>query len=368
MSQSDFGNLESPLTGTNLINTYLEPFRDALHTFHSGTTRPSYAQAGMVWADTNTTNWSYRVFDGTDDVSIAEVDTTNNYVNYKVVADIQAGRAGGVVIKNQAGTVVATMGASTGTGVTLAGALTVTGTATFNGAISATAATPVLADSLVFTDLSDSSKAKTATISDILALSSSVFSSSDITGQTEVVITAADYIVFSDTDDTGNLKKDTVGGIVDVTASELAGKADTVITATDKITFYDASDSNLPKTDTVDGIVDVVASQLNAKTDTVITATDKITFYDASDSNLPKTDTVQGIIDLATLSTAAGAIGTYSVGTASSGVYGGTISGAFVTMTETDGTNPSGTIGSGTWRLMSNGGNAGGPGLYLRIS
>lgn len=47
------------------------------------------------------------------------------------------------------------------------------------------------------------------------------FSSSDITGQTEEVITAADEIVWADASDSGNLKKDTIQGILDLVVTEL---------------------------------------------------------------------------------------------------------------------------------------------------
>ena len=78
MSQSNFGNLESPLNGTNFFNTYLEPWRDALHTMHSGSSRPLYAVAGTMWLDTTTTPWVVKVFDGTDDISIGTINATTN--------------------------------------------------------------------------------------------------------------------------------------------------------------------------------------------------------------------------------------------------------------------------------------------------
>lgn len=83
------------------------------------------------------------------------------------------------------------------------------------------------------------------------------FSSSDITGQAEEVVTPSDEFVWADVSDSDNLKKDTVQGVLDLVAPDLAGKADTVILAADKITFYDATDSDNPKTDTVQGILDL---------------------------------------------------------------------------------------------------------------
>jgi hypothetical protein len=78
LSQYNFGNLSSPLSGTALVDTHLEPWRDALHTMHSGSARPSYAVAGTMWLDTTTTPWVVKVFDGADDISIGTVNATTN--------------------------------------------------------------------------------------------------------------------------------------------------------------------------------------------------------------------------------------------------------------------------------------------------
>lgn len=76
MSQSDFGNLESPLPGRNFINDDLEPWRDAVHTSHSGNSRPSYAVPGMVWLDTTTTPWLWKMFNGSQDITLGIIDPT----------------------------------------------------------------------------------------------------------------------------------------------------------------------------------------------------------------------------------------------------------------------------------------------------
>ena len=78
MSQYDFGNLESPLSGTALINTHLEPWRNALHSLHSGSSRPSYAQAGTMWLDNTTNPWILKVFDGSDDITLGTLNTSTN--------------------------------------------------------------------------------------------------------------------------------------------------------------------------------------------------------------------------------------------------------------------------------------------------
>ena len=78
MPQYNFGNLESPLSGAAFINTHVEPWRDALHSGHSGTSRPSYAVPGMQWINTTTNPWVLNVFDGTDDVKLGDIDISTN--------------------------------------------------------------------------------------------------------------------------------------------------------------------------------------------------------------------------------------------------------------------------------------------------
>lgn len=78
MSQYDFGNLESPLSGTAFFNSNLEPWRDALHSMHKGNSRPSYAVAGMMWVDDTTEPWILNMFNGTaNDVTLGTIDPTN---------------------------------------------------------------------------------------------------------------------------------------------------------------------------------------------------------------------------------------------------------------------------------------------------
>lgn len=95
MSQYDFGNLESPLSGTALVNTHLEPFRDAQNTNHSGSSRPSYAVAGMIWIDTTTQPWVLKMFNGTaNDITLGRIDPTNFWFE-PAGKSIYAGSAGG---------------------------------------------------------------------------------------------------------------------------------------------------------------------------------------------------------------------------------------------------------------------------------
>lgn len=78
MTQYNFGDLESPLSGTTFINTHLEPWRNALHSTHSGVSRPAYALAAMLWMNIATTPWVLNCFDGTDDIPIGTINATTN--------------------------------------------------------------------------------------------------------------------------------------------------------------------------------------------------------------------------------------------------------------------------------------------------
>lgn len=95
MSQYDFGNLESPLSGTAFFNTHLEPWRDALHSMHKGSTRPSYAVAGMMWVDDTTEPWILKMFNGTaNDITLGTIDPTNFWFK-PTGTSIWGGSAGG---------------------------------------------------------------------------------------------------------------------------------------------------------------------------------------------------------------------------------------------------------------------------------
>lgn len=69
--------LVGPATPTEMA-TRMNDTLNALRTLHSGTSRPSYAVAQMLWVDTTTTPWVLKCYDGTDDISIATIDATTN--------------------------------------------------------------------------------------------------------------------------------------------------------------------------------------------------------------------------------------------------------------------------------------------------
>lgn len=71
--QQDFGDLESPLSGSEFINGKLEPWRDTLHSSHSGDFRPTYAKPNMIWVNDTTDPRIINFFDGSNDIVIGYV-------------------------------------------------------------------------------------------------------------------------------------------------------------------------------------------------------------------------------------------------------------------------------------------------------
>ena len=79
MAQNDFGTIDPATTSGTQLASLLGLFRDAVNTNHSGTSRPAYAQAGMVWVqDISATLKQLNVFDGTDDISLGRYATDTN--------------------------------------------------------------------------------------------------------------------------------------------------------------------------------------------------------------------------------------------------------------------------------------------------
>jgi microcystin-dependent protein len=78
MSQSDFGVIDPDATSGPTLATELQSFRDALNTSHSGIARPTYVQNGTIWTDTSISpNPVYR-YDGSQDVLLGYIDSTNH--------------------------------------------------------------------------------------------------------------------------------------------------------------------------------------------------------------------------------------------------------------------------------------------------
>jgi hypothetical protein len=89
MAQHDYdiANQSFPAFRTDLNNVL-----EAINTSNSGTSRPSGAVAGTIWLDTtNSTSPTLKFYDGSDDISLAQLDYTANTVNWldsSVVADL----------------------------------------------------------------------------------------------------------------------------------------------------------------------------------------------------------------------------------------------------------------------------------------
>ena len=57
--------------------------KKALLNHHKGPTEPSYAEAGIIWLDDAATPWLMKMHDGTDWITVGEVNaTTNNFAPY----------------------------------------------------------------------------------------------------------------------------------------------------------------------------------------------------------------------------------------------------------------------------------------------
>lgn len=73
--------LVGPATPTAMVQRIDDNF-DAIISGHSGSSRPTYAVAGMVWEDTSVAgSVKYYHYDGSDDILLYTIDTTNNRVD-----------------------------------------------------------------------------------------------------------------------------------------------------------------------------------------------------------------------------------------------------------------------------------------------
>ena len=80
MAQHDYdiANQSFPAFRTDLNNVL-----SAINTSNSGTSRPSGAVAGTIWLDTTSaTTPTLKFYDGSDDISLAQLDYSANTVNW----------------------------------------------------------------------------------------------------------------------------------------------------------------------------------------------------------------------------------------------------------------------------------------------
>lgn len=77
MSQNSVDFSDNP-NGPELMDDYLAKEQENRLTINSGIQRPSYAQAGTPWINNSTNPWELYVYDGSEDVLIGTIDTTNH--------------------------------------------------------------------------------------------------------------------------------------------------------------------------------------------------------------------------------------------------------------------------------------------------
>lgn len=79
MSQFDFGTIDPNTKSGTQLALDLNSFRDALNSLNKGSTRPTYAQAGMLWVrEVSSTQWDVMFFDGDTDYVLRSVNPTTN--------------------------------------------------------------------------------------------------------------------------------------------------------------------------------------------------------------------------------------------------------------------------------------------------
>lgn len=70
-------------SGAVLLDDLLTDLQSNLYSGQIGTSRPSYAVAGMIWIDNTTTPWLLKLFDGVADVILGEIDSSNLWLKLK---------------------------------------------------------------------------------------------------------------------------------------------------------------------------------------------------------------------------------------------------------------------------------------------
>jgi len=78
MSQAAIAPLPAASTSGSQLALKLTNFEQAHLTTHSGSSRPSYVQSGMIWLDTTSNPWKLKFFNGTQDVELVAISTTTH--------------------------------------------------------------------------------------------------------------------------------------------------------------------------------------------------------------------------------------------------------------------------------------------------
>lgn len=91
MSQYDFGIIDPSVNNGTQLAGFINSFRDAINSGHSGTSRPAYVRPGMSWVDTTSAaGWKLNFFDGTNDVLVAAINTNNHTISLAGLPDAYA--------------------------------------------------------------------------------------------------------------------------------------------------------------------------------------------------------------------------------------------------------------------------------------
>lgn len=73
MSQAELGDFVPAETSGVELAVLMKASENAIHSTHSGVSRPSYAVAGTMWVDTATTPWRLKIYSGTEDYDLGPI-------------------------------------------------------------------------------------------------------------------------------------------------------------------------------------------------------------------------------------------------------------------------------------------------------
>jgi len=94
MSQFDFATIDPNAKSGTQLAVDLNNWRDALHSGHRGTSRPAYAQGGMLWVrETSAEQWDLMFYDGDTDFVLRSVNPTTNQLIKIPQSDLNLGTA-----------------------------------------------------------------------------------------------------------------------------------------------------------------------------------------------------------------------------------------------------------------------------------
>lgn len=92
-------------TGAGLMDDYLDKDQQNVLTSNSGIQRPSYAVAGTKWLDTSANPWVWKMYDGTNDVSLGTVNPSTHLFTPAGVLPSQENQSGKFLQTNGTNTV-----------------------------------------------------------------------------------------------------------------------------------------------------------------------------------------------------------------------------------------------------------------------